>query len=66
MLIAHHGCAYYARRFGQDPDAFLATQLQDLRDAAGLLRHRYLGLRVEIYLAGADSDWVAFCAVAEQ
>jgi len=63
ILIAHFGCAYYARRYYGDAESFLPTQIQDLRDAADLLRRRYPALHVETYMARADGDRVQFLTV---
>jgi hypothetical protein len=51
VLIAHHGCAYYAELLGQGPDDCLAAQADDLRTAAAALREWFRGLGVEAYLA---------------
>jgi hypothetical protein len=63
VLIAHYGCAYYTLRQAADAESVLSTQLQDLRDAARLLRLRYPDLQVECYLARAEGNSVAFLPV---
>jgi hypothetical protein len=66
VLIAHYGCAYYARRHFGDAESFLPIQIQDLHDAADLLRHRYSALQIETYLARADGDQVQFLTVTNR
>jgi hypothetical protein len=51
VLIAHHGCAYYAELLGQGADDCLPAQVEDLRTAAAALREWFRGLGVESYLA---------------
>jgi hypothetical protein len=51
VLIAHHGCAYYAELLGMDPDDCLPAQAEDLRTAAAALREWFRGIGVETYLA---------------
>jgi hypothetical protein len=66
VLIGHYGCAYYLRRHFGDADSILPTQIQDLRDAANVVRNRYTALQVETYLARADGDRVHFHAVTNR
>lgn len=66
VLIAHYGCAYYARHYVGDADALLPTQLQDLRDAANTLKTWYPSLKVEAYVARAAQGRVHFAALPER
>jgi len=51
ILITHFGCALYAERLQQAPEACLAAQAEDVNSAAAALRNWYQGIRVEGYLA---------------
>lgn len=66
VLIAHHGCAYYATRYPGDADSLLEVQIQDLKDVSDRLRHRYNTLEVECYLARADGDRVRFLTLPSE
>jgi hypothetical protein len=60
VLIAHHGCAYYAELLGQGPDGCLPAQADDLRTAAAALREWFRGIGVEAYLALRRGDRLSF------
>jgi hypothetical protein len=60
VLIAHYGCAYYARHHTGDAAALVPVQVQDLRDAAGIIRNWYTTVQVEMFLARAADELVHF------
>ena len=66
ILIAHYGCAYYARRHVGDADSLIPVQIQDLRDAASTLTSWYTTLTVETYLARAEGQVVLFQALPDR
>jgi hypothetical protein len=51
VLITHYGCAFYAEKLHQPPDACLPVQVEDTIQAAETLQLWYPGVRVETYLA---------------
>jgi hypothetical protein len=60
VLITHHGCAWYGRLLGKDPDQCVRSQAEDVARAAAALRGWYPDLRVEAFLALRQQDWVSF------
>jgi hypothetical protein len=51
VLVSHYGCAYYREMLGQEPDACLAAQGEDLQSARAALRASFPEMQVECYLA---------------
>ena len=66
VLVAHHGCAFYGERFHADPDACLPHQLEDLRDAANVLRAWFAGIQVDLYLAHRHGEQISFHLVPDR
>jgi len=62
VLIGHYGCAYYLRD-GGDPESMLPVQLQEIRDAAGVVQAWFAGLQVDTFLARAGDERVHFVPV---
>jgi hypothetical protein len=60
ILIAHHGCAHYLRRLAGDADSALPIQIQDLHEAAEVLRGWHPTLQIETYLARVVDGRVQF------
>jgi hypothetical protein len=65
VLIAHHGCAHYLRRSAGDAESALPIQIQDLRDAAAMLRGWHPSLRIETFLARVVDGRVQFEAAPD-
>ena len=66
VLITHYGCAFYAEKLGQAPDACLPVQLNDLTKAAEALRLWYPELTVETYLAMRQGTCLSFHDLTEK
>jgi hypothetical protein len=60
VLISHYGCAYYAELLGQEPDACLPAQEEDLRTAAGTLRGWFAGMQVDCFMAMRSGEALSF------
>jgi hypothetical protein len=60
VLITHFGCAFYADLLGQDPNACLPAQEDDLRTAANTLRGWFAGIQVDAYVAMRDDTRLWF------
>jgi hypothetical protein len=63
VLIAHYGCAFYARLLGKDPEGCLPAQEEDLQAAAKTLRAWFAGIEVEGYMAMREGDSLRFHTV---
>ena len=63
VLVAHYGCAFYAKVTGQEPDDFLSAQIEDLRTAAGTVRAWFAGMQVEGYVAMRPEGCLQFHTV---
>lgn len=63
VLIAHYGCAFYARLLGAGPDECLKAEVEDLKTAAGTLSAWFAGIEVEAYLARMEGTIVTFAPV---
>jgi hypothetical protein len=62
ILITHYGCAHYLRRLAGDAESALPIQIQDLHDAAAMLRGWHPALQIETYLARVEGGRVQFGA----
>jgi hypothetical protein len=60
VLITHYGCAAYARRLQRPAQECLATQTDDLREAARVLEAWHPNIRVEGYLAMLRGSSLSF------
>jgi hypothetical protein len=60
VLITHYGCAAYWNRLRKSPQDCLPAQTEDVFTAADRLRNRYVGMRVEGYLAMCRGRTISF------
>ena len=60
VLISHFGCAHYMHRFGQDANACLPRQVEDLEWAEELVRTRFPQVCVESFVAMREAERISF------
>jgi hypothetical protein len=60
VLIAHHGCAFYAEMLHRDPTGCLPTQIEDLHTGVQALRDWFKNMKVEAYLAMRQATYLSF------